>query len=184
MTPHRILGHGGPAEILTIFDRHGERAHLLTLLTPSALWWRTTASQVLLALQPPEAQPTREDRRPNVARRTGTPPPRPRPFEAGGHEAADERRLDRPRAAGASGRHWAGGGPHEVHGALTVASERIVAEREHAETKATGGSRGSSSRAADEGDDLGRAAPTSQTPSPAPAARHRADRPAGEDANG
>jgi transcriptional regulator with XRE-family HTH domain len=28
MTPHRILGHGGPAEILTIFDRHGERAHL------------------------------------------------------------------------------------------------------------------------------------------------------------
>ena len=28
MTPHRVLGHGGPAEILTIFDRHGERAHL------------------------------------------------------------------------------------------------------------------------------------------------------------
>jgi transcriptional regulator with XRE-family HTH domain len=28
MTPHRILGFGGPAEILTIFDRHGERAHL------------------------------------------------------------------------------------------------------------------------------------------------------------
>jgi transcriptional regulator with XRE-family HTH domain len=27
-TPHRVLGHGGPAEILTIFDRHGERAHL------------------------------------------------------------------------------------------------------------------------------------------------------------
>ena len=29
MTPHWILGYGGPAEILTIFDRHGERAHLL-----------------------------------------------------------------------------------------------------------------------------------------------------------
>lgn len=28
MTPHRILGYGEPAEILTIFDRHGERAHL------------------------------------------------------------------------------------------------------------------------------------------------------------
>lgn len=28
MTPHRILGYGGPAEVLTIFDRHGERAHL------------------------------------------------------------------------------------------------------------------------------------------------------------
>lgn len=28
MTPHRVLGYGGPAEILTIFDRHGERAHL------------------------------------------------------------------------------------------------------------------------------------------------------------
>jgi transcriptional regulator with XRE-family HTH domain len=28
MTPHRVLGHGAPAEILTIFDRHGERAHL------------------------------------------------------------------------------------------------------------------------------------------------------------
>jgi mannose-6-phosphate isomerase-like protein (cupin superfamily) len=28
MTPHWILGHGGPVEILTIFDRHGERAHL------------------------------------------------------------------------------------------------------------------------------------------------------------
>jgi transcriptional regulator with XRE-family HTH domain len=28
MTPHWILGYGGPAEILTIFDRHGERAHL------------------------------------------------------------------------------------------------------------------------------------------------------------
>jgi len=28
LTPHRILGHGGPAEVLTIFDRHGERAHL------------------------------------------------------------------------------------------------------------------------------------------------------------
>lgn len=28
MTPHSILGHRGPAEILTIFDRHGEREHL------------------------------------------------------------------------------------------------------------------------------------------------------------
>lgn len=28
MTPHRLDGHGGPAEVLTIFDRHGERAHL------------------------------------------------------------------------------------------------------------------------------------------------------------
>jgi transcriptional regulator with XRE-family HTH domain len=28
MTPHRILAHGGPAEILTIFDHHGERTHL------------------------------------------------------------------------------------------------------------------------------------------------------------
>jgi transcriptional regulator with XRE-family HTH domain len=28
MTPHWMLGYGGPAEILTIFDRHGERAHL------------------------------------------------------------------------------------------------------------------------------------------------------------
>ena len=28
MTPHWILGEGGPVEILTIFDRHGERAHL------------------------------------------------------------------------------------------------------------------------------------------------------------
>jgi transcriptional regulator with XRE-family HTH domain len=28
MTPHWIRGYGGPAEILTIFDRHGERAHL------------------------------------------------------------------------------------------------------------------------------------------------------------
>ena len=28
MTPHRMLGHGAPAEILTIFDRHGEDAHL------------------------------------------------------------------------------------------------------------------------------------------------------------
>ncbi len=27
-TPHWILGHGGAAEILTIFDRSGERAHL------------------------------------------------------------------------------------------------------------------------------------------------------------
>ncbi len=30
MTPHWILGEGGPAEILTIFDHHGERAHLHT----------------------------------------------------------------------------------------------------------------------------------------------------------
>lgn len=30
MTPHWILGYGGPAEILTIFDRDGERAHLRT----------------------------------------------------------------------------------------------------------------------------------------------------------
>jgi transcriptional regulator with XRE-family HTH domain len=28
MTPHRMLGHGAPAAILTIFDRHGEDAHL------------------------------------------------------------------------------------------------------------------------------------------------------------
>ena len=28
MTPHWVLGYGGPAEVLTIFDRHGERAHL------------------------------------------------------------------------------------------------------------------------------------------------------------
>jgi transcriptional regulator with XRE-family HTH domain len=28
MTPHWMLGYGGPAEILTIFDRHGEQAHL------------------------------------------------------------------------------------------------------------------------------------------------------------
>lgn len=28
MTPHWILGEGGPVEVLTIFDRHGERAHL------------------------------------------------------------------------------------------------------------------------------------------------------------
>ena len=28
MTPHRMVGHGGPAEVLTIFDRHGEDAHL------------------------------------------------------------------------------------------------------------------------------------------------------------
>lgn len=30
MTPHWMAGYGGPAEILTIFDRHGERAHLRT----------------------------------------------------------------------------------------------------------------------------------------------------------
>lgn len=28
MTPHSISGHTGPAEILSIFDHHGERAHL------------------------------------------------------------------------------------------------------------------------------------------------------------
>lgn len=28
MRPHAVLGYGGAAEILTIFDRHGERAHL------------------------------------------------------------------------------------------------------------------------------------------------------------
>lgn len=28
MTPHFVVGVGGPAEILTIFDHHGERAHL------------------------------------------------------------------------------------------------------------------------------------------------------------
>lgn len=28
MTPHSITGHGGPAELLTILDHHGERAHL------------------------------------------------------------------------------------------------------------------------------------------------------------
>lgn len=30
MTPHWIVGYGGPVEILTIFDRHGEAAHLRT----------------------------------------------------------------------------------------------------------------------------------------------------------
>jgi mannose-6-phosphate isomerase-like protein (cupin superfamily) len=28
MRPHWITGYGGPVEILTIFDRHGEHAHL------------------------------------------------------------------------------------------------------------------------------------------------------------
>ncbi len=28
MTPHSMVGYGGPAELLTIFDRHGEQAHL------------------------------------------------------------------------------------------------------------------------------------------------------------
>ncbi len=28
MTPHAMSGIGGPAEVLTIFDHHGERAHL------------------------------------------------------------------------------------------------------------------------------------------------------------
>jgi transcriptional regulator with XRE-family HTH domain len=30
MTPHTMGGHGGPAEILSILDHHGERAHLHT----------------------------------------------------------------------------------------------------------------------------------------------------------
>jgi transcriptional regulator with XRE-family HTH domain len=30
MTPHWIVGYGGPVEILSIFDRHGEAAHLRT----------------------------------------------------------------------------------------------------------------------------------------------------------
>jgi quercetin dioxygenase-like cupin family protein len=28
MRPHAVVGYGGPAEVLTIFDRHGEQAHL------------------------------------------------------------------------------------------------------------------------------------------------------------
>ena len=28
MTPHSLAGHGGPVEILTILDHHGQRAHL------------------------------------------------------------------------------------------------------------------------------------------------------------
>ena len=28
MTPHSIIGHGGPAELLTILDHHGQHAHL------------------------------------------------------------------------------------------------------------------------------------------------------------
>jgi len=28
MTPHSLGGHEGPVEILSIFDHHGERAHL------------------------------------------------------------------------------------------------------------------------------------------------------------
>lgn len=28
MVPHVVGGHGGPAEVLSIFDRHGEEAHL------------------------------------------------------------------------------------------------------------------------------------------------------------
>ena len=28
MVPHVIAGHGGPVEVLSIFDRHGEQAHL------------------------------------------------------------------------------------------------------------------------------------------------------------
>jgi hypothetical protein len=30
LTPHSLGGHGGAAEILTILDHHGERAHLHT----------------------------------------------------------------------------------------------------------------------------------------------------------
>ena len=30
MVPHAIVAHDGPVEILTIFDRDGERAHLHT----------------------------------------------------------------------------------------------------------------------------------------------------------
>lgn len=30
MTPHSMAGLGGPAEVLTLFDHHGERAHLGT----------------------------------------------------------------------------------------------------------------------------------------------------------
>lgn len=30
MTPHSLAGHGKPAEILTILDHHGQRAHLHT----------------------------------------------------------------------------------------------------------------------------------------------------------
>jgi transcriptional regulator with XRE-family HTH domain len=33
MTPHWIAGYGGPVEILTIFDRHGEQAHLHQKIT-------------------------------------------------------------------------------------------------------------------------------------------------------
>ena len=28
MVPHLLMGYGGPVEVLSIFDRHGERAHL------------------------------------------------------------------------------------------------------------------------------------------------------------
>jgi uncharacterized cupin superfamily protein len=28
MRPHQMYGDGGPAEVLSIFDRHGEDAHL------------------------------------------------------------------------------------------------------------------------------------------------------------
>jgi hypothetical protein len=28
MTPHWIVGYGGPVEVLVIFDRLGEQAHL------------------------------------------------------------------------------------------------------------------------------------------------------------
>ncbi len=33
MVPHRIAGQGGPVEVLTIFDHHGERAHLRSTST-------------------------------------------------------------------------------------------------------------------------------------------------------
>lgn len=35
MTPHAIGGHGAPVEVLTIFDRHGERAHLQAVSPPT-----------------------------------------------------------------------------------------------------------------------------------------------------
>ncbi|MBA2495858.1 MAG: XRE family transcriptional regulator [Acidimicrobiia bacterium] len=36
MTPHWIAGYGGPVEILIIFDRHGEQAHLVPTRPPAA----------------------------------------------------------------------------------------------------------------------------------------------------
>lgn len=37
MVPHSLAAHGGPVEILTIFDRDGERAHLHTVGDPSTV---------------------------------------------------------------------------------------------------------------------------------------------------